>query len=69
MGNCKDCKFWRSGECDKVDWIGEEEVVYVDSAAMYADAADDTNLRCGLKTGPMFGCVSFQQSEKHYDAL
>lgn len=63
MGNCKDCIYWNfiEEEC-YVDWISESESIGNDSMGIYADADDDSNLRCGLKTGPMFGCIRFERA-------
>lgn len=66
MGNCKDCRSW-----DK-DLFLCEFVEFVDQRPLSTQKADDADfkiaitvsddhgLECGLKTGPMFGCVHFQ---------
>lgn len=59
MSTCKDCKFWREGECGRLEWVPERATVPADNAAIYADALDDSGLTCGLKTGPDFGCIKF----------
>ena len=72
MGNCKDCKHWEHHsedfygknlkewhECEAVGGADYDEKIPDDGFALYADAADDTDLSSGLKTGPMFGCFKF----------
>ena len=72
-GYCKDCKFWRTSEkafsnktvseCDRLNWADRYETIGDDEAAIYADATDESGLEAGLKTGPMFGCIKFVQSQ------
>lgn len=67
MGNCKDCSFWehhhdvwnKEWDACRIDWVDYSEKISENSAAIYADASDDSGLDAGLKTGPMFGCVRF----------
>jgi len=68
MGNCKDCKYWEShtdiwkkswNTCEFVDWVDYEQKIGDDTFAIYASASDDSGLKTGLKTGPMFGCIKF----------
>lgn len=61
MGNCKDCRFFDGIWCDKVEWGEDKELPKEKEAMLFAYASDDSGLRCGLKVGPMFGCVLFQQ--------
>lgn len=68
MGNCKDCKYWeahndgrnRWNTCEAADWVYYKDKIGDSDIAIFADASDDTGLDCGLKTGPMFGCVKYQ---------
>lgn len=68
-GNCKDCNYWRFHhdgfntswhECDKADWVELKEALPDDSMGVYSYALDDSGLRAGLRTGPMFGCIQFK---------
>lgn len=69
-GNCKDCRKWKHRihhggewhECD-LDWVERYDKINDSSAAIYAEAADDTNLTTGLKTGPLFGCTMFKKGD------
>lgn len=70
MGNCKDCLHWEHhidmrnkqwSTCSSVDWVAVDATIDERVAAIYADACDDSGLDAGLKTGPMFGCIQFQQ--------
>jgi hypothetical protein len=69
MGHCKDCKYWEHHKdgyskewstCGEPDWVDYADVIPDDSMAIYADASDDQGLECGLKTGPLFGCIKFK---------
>lgn len=69
-GNCKDCRHWAFHqdmrgkewhECDAVDWRTRAAKVENADFAIYTEAHDDSGLWAGLRTGPMFGCVQFQQ--------
>ena len=74
MGNCKDCKFWVETdslytrkvwrECQAADWVDKGDTVSENGIGYYADAHDESGLTAGLITGPMFGCVLFQQAEE-----
>ena len=70
VGHCKDCRFWESHvnghdtaatTCEAAGWVRYDQKLNDDSFAVYADANDDQGLEAGLKTGPLFGCVKFQQ--------
>ena len=65
MNYCKDCKYWETRynthECLLPEWVEVEGNAEEDGMAFYADAADDTNLHAGLKTGPLFGCNKFEK--------
>ncbi len=74
MGNCKDCKFWESyqsmfggknwTECSFVGNVDSANMpVDEDSFSVFANCDDDSGLNSGLLTGPMFGCIKFQQKE------
>lgn len=68
MGLCKDCKYWESHTdvfkkswctCEAVDWVERDDKIEDNEVALFASASDDTGLRAGLKTGPLFGCIKF----------
>lgn len=70
MGHCKDCKFWEYHydiwrkewhTCEAVDGVYYSDKIPDDSFAIYAEADDDSGLNSGLKTGPLFGCIKFQE--------
>jgi hypothetical protein len=66
MKTCQTCKCWSvwfPGECDKVGNIPatRNPATLFD---IYADAADDTGLHCGLKTGPEFGCIHHEEKNE-----
>lgn len=70
IGNCKDCKYWEAhidmrnkqwNSCEAARWVDFDEQIGDTDLAVYADAIDDSGLQCGIKTGPMFGCVKYQQ--------
>jgi len=54
MGHCKDCKFWRYREtCGAIKWAETGEAKPKNSsAAVHADALDDSGMHAELKTGP-----------------
>jgi hypothetical protein len=69
---CKNCKYWECAidtlgkewsEC-RIDWVGRTDAIAENGIAIYAESADDTGLKTGLKTGPLFGCVRFERKEK-----
>ena len=64
MNNCKDCKYWEAHRhtCGAVEWFDDK--ISDDGFAIYAEAQDDSGLSCDLITGPMFGCMKFQQRSK-----
>ena len=60
---CQQCAYWGrdfEGACDKPDSIDKRSQATGQQMAIYADAADDTDLEFRLMTGPEFGCVLFQ---------
>lgn len=66
MGNCKDCKHWRNAlghmtwnTCEHPDTVEHDARIAEDDFALHVDVHDDSGLTCGLKTGPMFGCLKF----------
>ncbi len=69
MGHCKDCKYWEAHfdgrktwhTCEGADCATYDQKIFDDSFAIYAEALDDSGLQYGLKTGPMFGCIKFEQ--------
>ncbi len=70
MGNCKDCKSWKSVTsiygreyhiCDAIDGVDEE--IMGDYDAIILRSPDDYPAH--LMTGPLFGCVQFQLRERN----
>ena len=70
MGNCKNCRYWEKhidiynkkwSECNKAYWIDKNDRIEENSFGVYTEAADDSGLSCGLKTGPLFGCIQFKE--------
>ena len=68
MGICKDCIYWDKAlghknwnTCNLPDWVEYNEKIGDDEIAYYADAHDDSGLDAGIKTGPMFGCIKFEE--------
>jgi len=59
---CKDCKYWKEGECravgqhDKGFGWNQNPAVLFD---ITVDVLDDSGLVYRLLTGPEFGCVRF----------
>lgn len=47
--------------CEAPEWVGYGDKIDDDGFAIFAEASDDHGLNCGLKTGPMFGCVKFER--------
>ena len=61
---CKNCRFWgnyRKGECDAVDRNFPDKPTALFEIDIHVSY--DTGLRCGLITGPDFGCVHFFAKE------
>lgn len=71
---CKDCSFWEHhSDTDwglSTSWSTCELPVRVsypfakineNDFVVYAGADDDSGLNAGLITGPMFGCIKFEQ--------
>ena len=75
MGNCKDCKYWEPHNkrnkkwhtCGAASWVDYDEKIEDGGVGIYADASDDSGLVCGLRTGPMFGCVKFSAKRSRND--
>ena len=71
MGNCKDCKFWQNGQCEKVEWLFQgmrfpfaEDPQDLFAIKTYTDEREEySNTEVEFHTGPMFGCVLFEQVE------
>ena len=70
IGHCKDCKSWGEinlmfkgswNECTAADQLDRSVTLPENGLAVYAEILDDHGLETGLRTGPMFGCVKFQQ--------
>lgn len=65
-GHCKDCDYHDKYDwvCSYSSWVGIHSAIAEDSCTIYAEALDDSGLVCGLKVGPMFGCVKFKAKKK-----
>lgn len=67
MGNCKNCKYWKTlndgyrtwSICDNVDSLEHSDKIARDGFAIFADCHDNSGMYAGLKTGPDFGCIKF----------
>ena len=72
MGRCKDCIHWyrflkseKVGTCEKVDHFeNEDKVVGSGGFAIVIEALDDQGLDYNLQTGPLFGCVLFEERKE-----
>ena len=69
MGNCKDCKYWETslttnGHRCVYDGTGFHDNVKESGMAEYVEVDDNTGLYVEILTGPLFGCVNFQQREE-----
>lgn len=70
---CKDCKYWHKEQeyggkswmtCGAVEvFVEREDDIGEAGFALYASAWDDSGLDAGMKTGPLFGCVKFEQKK------
>lgn len=72
MNTCKNCRHWEHittmegkqyTECNAVNWADRYDKIEGNNFAVYGDAADDTGLDAGLKTGPDFSCVQFRPKQ------
>ena len=64
MNKCATCKFWLgNGECVQAREIGVWASTPRDRLAYFADAADDSGLTYGVRTGPEFGCIHHKGKE------
>lgn len=70
---CKDCKYWETHKspdgnnwttCVVVTLSPYDAPIAEDGFAIYAEAAEDSWLTCGIKTGPLFGCTKFEAKER-----
>ena len=69
MENCKTCCHWSNrwsrrdggGECDRPKWIDDGDTVGAVDASLYVHALDDSGLDVAMITGPLFGCVQYQE--------
>ena len=69
MGNCKDCKYWETSLATNdhrcvYDGTGFHGNVKENGMAEYVEVSDSTGLHVEILTGPMFGCVNFQQQDE-----
>ena len=69
MGNCKDCQYWKTSLATNdhrcvYDGAGFYGNVKENGMAEYIEVSDNTGLHVETLTGPLFGCVNFQQREK-----
>lgn len=57
---CKNCRSWNKydNSCYKAEWDG---LIDNNQLSYYAEAHDDSGLYAGIKTGPNFGCVLFEE--------
>lgn len=69
-GRCKDCKHWHTqihngiepvSTCKLPRVVDYDTKIAENELAVYAQANDEWGLIAGLKTGPMFGCIKFQE--------
>ena len=69
MGNCKDCNCWETSLATNdhrcvYDGVGFHGNVKENGMAEYVEVSDSTGLYVEILTGPLFGCVNFQQRER-----
>jgi len=72
MCRCKDCIHWyrfnksdKVGTCEKVDHFeNEDKVVGSGGFAIIIETPDDQGLDYNLQTGPLFGCVLFEERKE-----
>lgn len=69
MGNCKDCKYWETSLVANAhrcayDGTGFHDNVKENGMAEYVEVSDSAGLYVVILTGPLFGCVNFQQQEE-----
>lgn len=69
---CKDCKYWEHHQdasykiwdtCSVIELVEYNATIPEDGFAIYAEAAEDSWLTCGVITGPLFGCTKFEAKE------
>lgn len=62
---CKDCVHWKynSTECRIARESSDDDTLVNDEFGVFAIvySSDNYGAETGLKTGPMFGCVKFEQ--------
>ena len=68
MGNCKDCKHWNvsiitNARCCGYDGLDFHGRIKESGMAAHADAINISYEE--IRTGPLFGCVNFQQRENN----
>lgn len=63
---CKDCKKWSkaTNECYLASWEPQNIKLKDNEIIFFADAADDSGLMAGVRTGPNFGCIRFEEKKK-----
>lgn len=66
MGNCKDCNHWHNAKqhpwwntCQVPEIVKYNEKISDTGFAYYVES--DGIVDFGIKTGPMFGCVKFEE--------
>ncbi len=73
IGNCKDCRWWEENRdmagnkwmtCAAVDTNYSDGAAQWNVAFVYAYARDDSGLMAELRTGPMFGCILFEENDE-----
>lgn len=72
MGHCKDCVHWhrflkseKFGTCEKVDYFKNEyKEVGSGGFAIIIETPDDQGLDYKLQTGPLFGCILFEEKKE-----
>lgn len=71
MGNCKDCRHWKSDsflccavDVITVDYPNGDDPPGGETECVIAVSESDERPSAGLKTGPLFGCVQFQLAPK-----
>lgn len=61
---CKDCKFYDSGECNRIGSEFDERrdvKVQEGTASVFAYTSDDQGIDYGFLVSHKFGCILFQQ--------
>ena len=64
IGNCKNCRNWKSGYCDRIDridWMNGK--IPDDDCGLDVHFLDDQGLDINVSTGPLFGCTKFEAAK------